>query len=175
MHPPLPEVTLRALRDDDLDLLERWVQVPDVFAFLDDDTPPSRARIRAELLARRLDVLIIDTAEEPVGFFLVYPRRRGGVREFDIAIPETRARQGGVAKAAIAAFERWAFDAQKLTAVHANIFPENRPCLELVRACAWPLSPVDPGGIEFRGKPRDVVYTHMNEKLLPGARSKRGF
>ncbi len=177
MSEGLPDVTLRPVCDDDHALLERWMQVPDVFAFLDYEEPPSRFEIRAVLLTRSVDLLIIELASKPVGFFIVYTRgaKRTGTREFDIAVAEPEARQGGAAKAAIRAFERWAFEEQGLKGVYANIFPDNRPCLELVRACAWPLTEVDAGGIEFRGQAVDVVYTHMTPELRPEAIKKRDF
>lgn len=178
MSSALPEVRLRRIEDRDFEMMERWMRLPDVYAFIDFDQPPSRYDLKVEILAQHVDVLIIELADgEPVGFFFVYTRglKRTNVREFDVAVPEAGQRQQGVARAAIRAFEDWAFEEQKLSGVWANIFPDNKPCQALVRSCGWPLSEVDPGGISFRGRPHDVVYTHMTPELLPEARSRRGF
>lgn len=162
---------LRPVEERDHELLERWMRLPDVHAYLDFEEPPSRHDLKFALLARQLDVLIIELLDgTPIGFFLVYTRgmQRTGEREFDIAIPERRYRQQGLATSAIRAFERWAFEEQGLAGVWAKIFTDNRPCLELVRACGWPLSEVEKQAVEFRGELRDVVYTYRRK--VPGPR-----
>lgn len=176
--PNLPDnIHLRPSTEDDYPLLERWLQQEDIFAFLDYEEPPNRHEIKVVVLTKVVDILFITRDDSPVGFFLVY--RRGMVRtnsrEFDVAIADPSARGKGVAQAAIRAFEDWAFAEQKLSRVYANIFPDNKPSIALVRACGWPLSEVDHGGISFRGKATDVVYTWMDADQLEATRAKRGF
>lgn len=178
MSDELPAVRLRPVEERDLEQLEGWMRIPDVHTALDFAEPPSRHDLKFGLLAKHVEVLLIELPDgDPVGFFLVYFRgyKRTNTREFDIAVPDPRARQQGVAKAAIRAFERWAFDEQALAGVWAKIFADNVACRELVRACAWPLSEVQEQAVEFRGELRDVVYTHMNPELRRGLQAKRGF
>jgi len=178
MTKEIPEVRLRRIEEEDFELMERWMAVDDVFAFIDYEEPPSRYELKVEILAGRVDVLIIELGDStPVGFFFVFTRgvKRTNIREFDVAIAEEAHRSIGVAQGAIRAFEDWAFEDQQLSGVWANIFPENEPCLSLVRACGWPISEVDEGGITFRGQPADVVYTKMTPEMREEARAKRGF
>jgi len=170
-------VSLRKAEEQDYPLLERWLQQADIFAFLDYEEPPNRFEIKSVVLARLVDILLIEQDRNPVGFFLVYTRgmKRTNSREFDVAIAENSARHGGVAKAAIVAFENWAFTEQKLDRVYANIFPDNTASLALVKACGWPLSEIDKGGIEFRGHDVDVVYTWMDADMIQDCRKSRGF
>ena len=171
------DVSLRIATEQDYPLLERWLQQSDIFAFLDYEEPPNRFEIKTVVLAKLVDILIIQHKDKAVGFFLVYTRgmKRTNSREFDVAIAEKSARHGGVAKAAIVAFEDWAFAEQKLSRLYANIFPDNAPSLALVKACAWPLSEVDKGGVNFRGRDVDVVYTWMDADMLEETRRKRDF
>jgi len=178
MSSALPEVKLRRIGEHDFELMERWMRLPDVHAFMDFEQPPSGYDLKVELLAGHVDVLIITSPDEtPVGFFFLYTRGLKGtnVRELDLAVPDVERRRQNIAKAAIVAFERWAFEEQELTGVWANIFPDNQACLALLRSCAWPLSETDVGGINFRGAPCDVVYTKMTPELLIEARARRGF
>ena len=173
----LPDVKLRVAQERDYELLEKWVARPEIFAFLDFDEPPNRHEIKVVVLARLVDILLIELDGKPVGFFLVYTKgmKSTNSREFDLAIAEKSARGAGVARAAIREFEDWAFTGQKLSKVHANIFPDNRASIALVHACGWPLSEVVHGGITFRGEPADVVFTWMTPELLDETRKKRGF
>ncbi len=171
------EVTLRPATGQDYPLLEAWMRQDDIFAFLDYEEPPNRYEIKTVVLARLVDILLIEHQGKPVGFFLVYTRgmKRTNSREFDVAIAETSARHGGVAKAAIVAFEDWAFGEHKLDRVYANIFPDNKASLALVHACGWPLSEVDKGGVNFRDEDVDVVYTWQDRDMLDETRRQRGF
>lgn len=150
------------------------MQIPDIYQSLDYAEPLNRYHIQLGVLRQQIEVLMIDTADgASVGFWVLYPQRRGQVgREFDVAVPE--ARQRGLAKAAGVAFESWCFDEQKLPRVWACIAADNAACIGLVRSCAWPLSEVV-SGVKLQGAPRDVVYTHMTPELRAGLTAKRGF
>jgi RimJ/RimL family protein N-acetyltransferase len=174
----LPEVRLRPVAEADYEILERWVALPDVHQFLEYDEPPNRFEIKKAVLAKNVEILMIARADgAPVGFFLLYFRGlvRDRSREFDIAIPEANHRQGGLATAAICAFERWALDEQKYKKVWAVIFADNAPCIALVHACHWPLSEVKKNAVDYRGQPRDVVMTYMTPELLAEVRQRRGY
>jgi RimJ/RimL family protein N-acetyltransferase len=172
----LPEVRLRQIEERDLELLERWLNIPDVRDVLELPGEVNRHHVKVWIFSRRLEVLMIDDADgTSVGFYLVYfaGYKRTNTREFDIAVPE--ARQKGVAKAAIRALEEWAFDQQELSGVWAKIFADNKPCIELVRACGWPLSEPEEGLDGNTGEPRDVVWTRMTPELRVGITERRGF
>lgn len=196
MTEPLPGVRLRPMADHDAAVLERWMRIPDVYSFLDFEEPPTRHHLRFAVLAKRVEVLIIDLAvadaapvpagveavpvvngHVAVGFFLLYFKgfKRTGTREFDIAVPAPEARRKGVAKAAIIAFEEWCFTQQGYKGIWAKIFADNVPCLSFVRNGCWPLSEVKPGATRYRGQPRDMRETYMTPALLPEARKKRGW
>jgi len=174
----LPHVCLRPLEERDYALFDKWMRIPDVYAFLELPEPVGAAHIKVAVLAKRTEVLMIELDEgDPIGFFFVYFSGyvRTNTREFDIAVPDPRARQQGVAKAAIRAFEAWALDEQKLSGVWAAIFSDNQACLELVRSCGWPLSEVTDEGALYLGEPKAVVYTHMNPEIRAGLEERRGF
>ncbi len=173
----LPEVELRALREEDYPVLERWMAIPDVHGFLEVDEPPDRHAIKVAVLGRQIEPLIIASEGRAVGFFALYFRGLAAQRsrEFDIAVPAHGERQQGLGKAAIRAFEHWAFEQQDLRGVWAKIFTDNRVCLELVRACGWPLSAVLEGAVDFRGEERDLVYTWMTPGMRGDAVKRRGF
>lgn len=173
-----PEVRLRPVAEPDYEILERWCALPDVFQQLEYAEPPNRFEIKRAVLGRNVEILMIDQADgTPVGFLLLYFRGfvRYRAREFDIAIPEARLRQKGIAQAAMLAFERWALDEQKYTKIWAVIFADNAPCIALVKSFDWPLSAVQKNVIKYRGQPRDVVTTYMTPELLVEVRKKRGF
>ncbi|MBN2361847.1 MAG: GNAT family N-acetyltransferase [Deltaproteobacteria bacterium] len=173
-----PGVRLRPVAESDYEMLERWCAQSDVFQFLEYPEPPNRYEIKKAVLAKNVEILIIDLDDgTPVGFFLLYFRGlvRHRSREFDIAIPEIHRRQSGLAQAAILEFERWAFEVEKYSKLWAVIFADNAPCIALVHACHWPLSPVQEKAINYRGRPRDVVMTHMTPELLIETRKRRGF
>ena len=173
-----PAVQLRPVAEADYEILERWCALPDVFQQLEYAEPPNRFEIKKAVLAKNVEILMIDLADgEPVGFILMYFRGfvRNRAREFDIAIPEAGRRQGGLAQAAMLAFERWALEEQKYTKIWAVIFADNAPCIALVKSFDWPLSPVQKNFVKYRGRPRDVVTTYMTPELLAETRRKRGF
>lgn len=173
----LPDIKLRSLQDKDYALLAEWMRISDVHAFLEHDEPPSEAEIKIAVLGRRMEPLIIEHDDEAVGFFALYYRGLAAhkTREFDIAIPPKQARKKGLAKAAIRAFEAWAFDEKKLNGLWAKIFAENTASLELVRACAWPRSEVQQGFVDMEDGVRDLVTTWMTPQIRTTLLLRRGF
>ena len=173
-----PGVRLRPAVAADDEILERWCAQPDVFQMLEYPEPPSRFEIKKAVLAKNVEILMIDLADgTPVGFYLLYFRGlvRYGTREFDIAIPETSRRQQGLAQAAMLEFERWALEEKKYKKIWAVIFADNVPCIALVHSFDWPLSEVKKNALKYRGELRDVVMTWMTPELLVEVRKKRGF
>jgi RimJ/RimL family protein N-acetyltransferase len=125
-------VTLRPIREGDLDDVIRLNSLPEVIATSFGDTSRDALRRRcrraasAWIAGERADLVITDAATGSfagdIGFFYLMPGLREGMIGYSL-MPEFRGR--GYATRAVELIARWAFDSVKVARLIAGTAPEN--------------------------------------------------
>jgi RimJ/RimL family protein N-acetyltransferase len=132
----------------------------DVWRNLELPNAPSVLLLRHTMRHGEVSPLFIRREEgsPPVGFILLYGElgARNDV-EFDIAVPGAADRQRGVARSAVLALEDLVFGKGLARRLWAWIDEANKPCLELVRSCAWRVTRRVPDGLDCEDGRVDAV------------------
>lgn len=172
----MSNVELVPVRPDDARELARLMKPYDVWRNLEYTEAPAALLVRVALKRADHAALFIRTPEHaaPVGFFLLYGLVEPHASvEFDVAITDPTLRRGGRARAAILAFEEFMLGAGRCRELWAWIDAANRPCLELVRTCGWPVVAQHPRAKTMVDGVVDVVEVRLNVDQWRTLKSQR--
>lgn len=171
-----PAVVLEPATVEDGRELARLMKPRDVWRNLEYHEAPAALVIRGALKRGDHHCLFIRAGQDKrtVGFFLLYGIvMPAAAVEFDIAITDTTDRRGGLARRAIFAFEDFMLLQGRCAELWAWIDATNRPCLELVRSCGWPIVAVHKNAKQMVDGPVDAVEVRMDLPRLQQLRQQR--